>query len=464
MDLVGPARGPRSARWRSGSATRRSTSCSRARPRSSAWSISRMQAAEYRARLARAPRSRPRRSSRRQRRQRRRARRATARPPRLESEQRRQPVGQRDRPPARPDPNLRQMPERARAPGATRARTLAVAGSQGSKLAAMAHAHASPSGRDERGAGPGAPERSPRAGRATAAGCGRAAINVALLAATVVGGLLTGSLALLADAGHVLSDVAAIALGLLAAASPPVGRAAADLRLPAQRGDRGARQRDRPGRDRGADRGRRGRIGSAIRPRSRAPGCSSWGWSALAGNLAATWVLARGEREDINLEGVLRHSAADALGSLGVIVVRRRDPGHRLGADRPVGRHRDRGADPRLVGPAGARAARRPDGGGAAGRGRGAIARAVVRASTGVREVHELHVWTVTAGFEALAAHVVVAAGPDRDGARREVEFAAPGPLRHRAHDAPDGGGGRRRRAAPGRRPSPATGHGGSSR
>ena len=41
---------------------------------------------------------------------------------------------------------------------------------------------------------------------------------------------------------------------------------------------------------------------------------------ALAGNAAATWVLARGQRDDINLEAVLRHSAADALGSIGVIV------------------------------------------------------------------------------------------------------------------------------------------------
>ncbi len=40
----------------------------------------------------------------------------------------------------------------------------------------------------------------------------------------------------------------------------------------------------------------------------------------LAGNLAATLVLARGQRQDLNLEGVLRHSAADALGSLGVVV------------------------------------------------------------------------------------------------------------------------------------------------
>jgi cobalt-zinc-cadmium efflux system protein len=43
------------------------------------------------------------------------------------------------------------------------------------------------------------------------------AINVALLVATAVGGLLAGSLALLADAGHLASDVGAIAIGLIAA-------------------------------------------------------------------------------------------------------------------------------------------------------------------------------------------------------------------------------------------------------
>src|SRR5688500_5119787 len=43
------------------------------------------------------------------------------------------------------------------------------------------------------------------------------AINAGMLVAEAVGGFLTGSLALLADAGHVLSDVGAIALGLMAA-------------------------------------------------------------------------------------------------------------------------------------------------------------------------------------------------------------------------------------------------------
>ena len=60
-------------------------------------------------------------------------------------------------------------------------------------------------------------------------------------------------------------------------------------------------------------------------------GVLALGALGLAGNLAATLVLARGEREDINLEGVLRHSAADALGSLGVVCRRRLRPRRRLG-------------------------------------------------------------------------------------------------------------------------------------
>ena len=39
-----------------------------------------------------------------------------------------------------------------------------------------------------------------------------------------------------------------------------------------------------------------------------------------------------------------------------------------------------------------------------------------------VRSVHDLHVWTVTAGFGAIAAHVVVAQGADRDLVRRRLE------------------------------------------
>jgi cobalt-zinc-cadmium efflux system protein len=40
----------------------------------------------------------------------------------------------------------------------------------------------------------------------------------------------------------------------------------------------------------------------------------------------------------------------------------------------------------------------------------------------GIVEVHDLHVWEVTSGFTALAAHVLVAPGDDCHARRRELE------------------------------------------
>src|SRR5688500_13119229 len=40
----------------------------------------------------------------------------------------------------------------------------------------------------------------------------------------------------------------------------------------------------------------------------------------------------------------------------------------------------------------------------------------------GVREVHDLHVWTITSGFPSLSAHVLVAQGLDCHAKRRELE------------------------------------------
>jgi cobalt-zinc-cadmium efflux system protein len=40
----------------------------------------------------------------------------------------------------------------------------------------------------------------------------------------------------------------------------------------------------------------------------------------------------------------------------------------------------------------------------------------------GVREVHDLHVWTVTSGFPALAAHVRTVHDEDPDQVRERVE------------------------------------------
>jgi cobalt-zinc-cadmium efflux system protein len=49
------------------------------------------------------------------------------------------------------------------------------------------------------------------------------------------------------------------------------------------------------------------------------------------------------------------------------------------------------------------------------------VARALA-ADDDVVEVHDLHVWTVTSGFPALAAHVLVAPGADCHDARRRLQ------------------------------------------
>jgi cobalt-zinc-cadmium efflux system protein len=52
-----------------------------------------------------------------------------------------------------------------------------------------------------------------------------------------------------------------------------------------------------------------------------------------------------------------------------------------------------------------------------------AVARAIV-AVPGVTSVHDLHVWRITSGFDALSAHVLVGQGEDCHGLRRDVEAA----------------------------------------
>ena len=247
-------------------------------------------------------------------------------------------------------------------------------------------------------------------------------INLGLLVAEAVGGILTGSLALLADAGHVLSDAGSIVLALIAArlaSLPAAGRRTFGY----QRSEVLAALVN-------------GLLlvavsvavaVAALGRLSDPPAIDGWGVLALgllglAGNLAATIVLARGQREDINLEGVLRHSAADALGAIGVVVA----GAFVLLGGSPV-------IDPivglliavlilasswRLIkepfdvlmeaAPAGMDV----DGIGAA-----------ICLEEGVRSVHDLHVWTVTSGFGAIAAHVVVAQGADRDLIRRRLEL-----------------------------------------
>jgi cobalt-zinc-cadmium efflux system protein len=247
------------------------------------------------------------------------------------------------------------------------------------------------------------------------------AINLGLVVAAVVGAVVFHSVALLADAGHVLSDVGAIGLALFAAAMAA-----------------------RPARGRRTFGFHRTEILAALangvalvavavfvfveaamrlsQPSDvRGLGVMIIGAVGLAGNAIATVALAGGDREDINLEAVLRHSVADALGSLAVLVSGaivlatgwdRVDPitGLILGVLILFGSWRlirepidvlmeaaPPGVDVDEVGKA-------------------------MAGVEGVREVHDLHVWTVTSGFPALAAHVRTDPAYDPDDIRHELE------------------------------------------
>ncbi len=248
------------------------------------------------------------------------------------------------------------------------------------------------------------------------------AINVALLLAELVGGLLTGSLAVLADAGHLLSDVGSIVLALIAArlASLP---ASGQRTFGYQRSEVLAALVNGlllVAVSVGIAWAAIGRLSDP--PAIDGAGVLALGALGLAGNLAATWVLARGQREDINLEGVLRHSFADALGSLGVVLA----GGFVLLGGSDV-------VDPIvglliavLVLASSWRLIKEPFEvlmeAAPADLDVDAMGAAICR-EDGVRSVHDLHVWTVTAGFGALAAHVVVARGCDRDLVCRKLEL-----------------------------------------
>ena len=191
------------------------------------------------------------------------------------------------------------------------------------------------------------------------------AINVALLAVEAIGGVLTGSLAVLADAGHLLSDVGAIALALVAArlASRPAGgrrtfgyqrsevlAALVNGLLLVAVGV-------------GIAVAAIGRL--ADPPAIDGGGVLALGALGLAGNVAATLVLARGQRAGHQPGG----SPAPQRRRRARLVRRRRRgrrrAGGRLPDRRPDRRPLHLRARPRLVLAADQGALRRADGGGA---------------------------------------------------------------------------------------------------
>src|SRR4051794_10662759 len=241
------------------------------------------------------------------------------------------------------------------------------------------------------------------------------------MAVEVVAGVVAGSLALLSDAAHMLTDAAAIGMSLVAArlAARPargamtygLGRAeilsaqangVTLLVLAAFVAYEGVRRLVSP------------------------PDVEAWLVLAvaLAGivvNLTAAWVLARAERRSLNVEGSFQHVVTDLYAFVGTAVAAvvilvtgfdRADPivslliaalmvrsGYLLvrASGRVFLEAAPEGVDPDAIGNA---LGREP----------------------GVVEVHDLHVWEVTSGFPALSAHVLVGRETDCHATRESLE------------------------------------------
>jgi cobalt-zinc-cadmium efflux system protein len=222
------------------------------------------------------------------------------------------------------------------------------------------------------------------------------ALILGLMAVEVAAGIVAGSLALLADAGHMLTDAAALGVALFAAAWA-----------------------GRPARGRWTFGYRRLEILAA-----QVNGITLLLVVALVGvvvNLVATGVLARASRESLNVRGAFVHVATDlaafaATAVAGALILitgwNRFDPVASLLVAAlmvwsSVGLLRESASIFLERSPEGID----PD----------AVGRALI-AEPDVVEVHDLHVWTVTSGFPALAAHVLVSREADCHAVRRSLE------------------------------------------
>ncbi|HEY2434066.1 MAG TPA: cation diffusion facilitator family transporter [Vicinamibacterales bacterium] len=244
---------------------------------------------------------------------------------------------------------------------------------------------------------------------------------VAFMAFEVVAGIVAHSLALLSDAAHMLTDAGALALSLVV------------LRYVQQPGGESLTY------------GRRraevlsGQANSAVllvlgviviyesvERLVHPPEVQGLVVTVVAGigvvvNLAAAWVLAKANRESMNVEGSFQHILtdlyafvgtliagvvimttgfvrADAIASMAVAILMLRS-GYQLQkkAIRVLLEGAPAGLTPRDVGMTMARCEH-------------------------VKEVHDLHLWELAPGHPILTAHVLVSAGIDCHGARRTLE------------------------------------------
>jgi cobalt-zinc-cadmium efflux system protein len=244
---------------------------------------------------------------------------------------------------------------------------------------------------------------------------------LAFMAVEVGVGVFAHSLALLADAGHMLTDAGGIAFSLVAlrlAARPATGALTFGLRrveilsaqangmtlliLAAFIGYEAIRRLFDP-------------------PHVRAGLILAVALAGMAVNLVAVWTLSRANRRSLNVEGSFQHILTDLYGFIGTAVAagvillsgfQRADPlaslliaalmlraGYALvkASGRVFLEAAPQGIDPRAIGTA-------------------------LVGQPAVVEVHDLHVWEVTSGFPALSAHVLVGADSDCHQARRQME------------------------------------------
>jgi cobalt-zinc-cadmium efflux system protein len=241
------------------------------------------------------------------------------------------------------------------------------------------------------------------------------------MAAEVVAGLVSGSLALLSDAGHMLTDAGALALSLIVirlAARPPEGGLTYGLK--------------------------RAEVLSglanavtlvviaalivyeAIRRLISPPAVDARymlavALAGMAVNLVVAWLMAGADRRSLNIRGSYQHILTDLYAFIGTVVAAvvilvtgfvRADAlvsilvaGLMLGA--AYGLLREAGRTLLEAAPRGMV----PD----------EIAGAIT-AHPSVANVHDLHVWEITAGFPALSAHVLVRPGDDCHAVRRDLE------------------------------------------
>lgn len=232
-------------------------------------------------------------------------------------------------------------------------------------------------------------------------------ITVAILAAEVAGALASGSLSLLADAGHMLTDAAGIALSLLAITfgqrSPSQARTFGYLRLEILAAAFNALLLFAVGIF---------VIVEAIRRLIHPPEVASgimliFGVIAVCGNACSLLLLRRGQGESLNIRGAFLEVLSDFLGAAAVIVAavviavtgfQRADPiASLLIAVLIIPRTWQllRQATDVLL------EATPKD-----------VDLAEVRrhmlGTQGVIDVHDLHAWTITSGVNVLSAHVVV--------------------------------------------------------